>query len=447
MKVLKSLTIFCLGVLLASCMGENYADPEITETPYGNNEIEETKVISIKQLKDKFAAEISASGIKEITEDLQIKAYVTGNDQQGNLYNEFALQDETGAILVSVNQGALYGYLPIGQQVLISLKGLMIGGYGQQAKLGGIYTNSKTGAVSIGRMSRLVWERHFKLIGTADPTVILPVKFDMKKMKDASYLEENCGKLMTITNVKFKDADGKIVFAPNDGSVTLTANAVNRAFENINSSDLVLRTSIFADFANAPMPTGSVDITGIFTRFRNTWQIILLSVNDIQPTPQAFFHEPFAEGQGNFTVVNAKALPEGLDQVWSFDARYGMKATAFKNNTRYETDSWLVSPTLNMSKLKTAVLSFDHAQRYGAGGGEDLHVMYSTSYKDNAAIDMKEWKELKLDVWPDGTNWDFVSSRVDLKELLGNANVHIAFRYTSTGSVAATWEVKNVLIN
>ena len=50
----------------------------------------------------------------------------------------------------------LYGSLPVGQQVLVSLKGLIIGGYGMQPEIGGIYTNTKTGAQSIGSMTRYI---------------------------------------------------------------------------------------------------------------------------------------------------------------------------------------------------------------------------------------------------------------------------------------------------
>ena len=94
---------------------------------------------------------------------------------------------------------------------------------------------------------------------------------------------ENCGRLMTIKDVELKDADGVKVFAPTDGSVTLQANCANREITGYNSSVIVVRTSSYADFANAVMPTGKVNITGIFTRYRNTWQILLRTVNDIQP--------------------------------------------------------------------------------------------------------------------------------------------------------------------
>lgn len=270
--------------LLASCMGDEYDAPDLNEPPYGNKELTETNVLTIEQLKAKYNSAIASNGMEEISEDVQIKGWVTGNDIEGNLYNQFALQDETGAIIISVAQGALYGYLPVGQEVLISLKGLKIGGNGNQGQIGGAYINKKTGELQVGRLNRYVWERHYKLVGSVQPGKIKTMIFDTNKMSDGQYMVDNCGKLMTLKNVRLEEADGKKVFAPNDGSITLTANAVDRTLTGISSSKMVIHTSTFADFANQPMPTGTVDITGIFTRYRDTWQILLRSANDIKPT-------------------------------------------------------------------------------------------------------------------------------------------------------------------
>ena len=272
------------GTLLASCMGDDYDAPNLNEPPYGNKELTETNVLTIKQLKAKYNGTIASNGMEEITEDVQIKGWVTGNDIEGNLYNQFALQDETGAIIISVAQGALYGYLPVGQEVLISLKGLKIGGNGNQGQIGGVYTNKRTGQLQVGRLNRYVWERHYKLVGSVQPGKIKTMIFDTNKMSDGQYMADNCGKLMILKNVRLKEADGKAVFAPNDRSAEITVNAVDRTLTGISSSKMVIRTSTFADFANQPMPTGSVDITGIFTRYRDTWQILPRTANDIKPT-------------------------------------------------------------------------------------------------------------------------------------------------------------------
>ena len=274
--------VACAILTLSSCMGSDYADPAYPLPPYGNNQIAETNVISISALKNdpKYKSIIQNSSYTEITEDIQIKGRVTGNDIQGNLYNEFAIQDSTGAIIISVSQGGINGYLPVGQEVVISLKGMNIGGYGSLAELGGVYTSS-SGAKSIGRMNRMEWEKHYKLIGTPDPTIIQPEIFDQSKMADANYLWDKAGMLMTLQGVTISGANGTAVYAPNDNSYPLTANAANRPFIGISEKSLVLRTSTYADFANVIMPTTPINVTGIFTRFRNTWQILLRTADDV----------------------------------------------------------------------------------------------------------------------------------------------------------------------
>lgn len=204
--------------MLASCMGDSYADPDMVETipapPYGNNLLKEKNVVTIAQLKSDYKTTITGGGYKLIDKPMMIKGYITGNDISGNLYQQVALQDATGAILVDINGGGLYGYLPVGQEILIDLNGLYIGGYGKQAQIGGIYTNLKTGATSVGKMDRPTWQKHFKLLDEADASNVEAEEFDLTKATDATYLEENAGKLMTIRKVKFNSANGKTYGQP-----------------------------------------------------------------------------------------------------------------------------------------------------------------------------------------------------------------------------------------
>ena len=287
MKKFKYIVLAMAGAIFSSCMGSDYADPSIDETPYGNNEIQTTNLVTISQLKNEYKTLIQNSAFTQITTPMQIKGIVTGNDKGGNLYQEISVQDSTGAILVAVSASGIYGYLPEGQEVLIDVDSLYIGGYGQMPEIGGIYTNTSTGAQSIGRMDRYTWQKHFKIIGEADTTKLssMTQTFDPSQMGNANYIWNNAGKLMTIKNVSFRDGNGIYVFAPNDGSVSLTSNCANRGFKGYNTSDICLRTSTYADFANDTIPTYSCNVTGVFTIYNksyNTWQILARSLKDIR---------------------------------------------------------------------------------------------------------------------------------------------------------------------
>ena len=282
MNYFKNILMLAVCTLLASCMADSFDAPSTTaDKVFGNPSLTEKNVISIADLKSTYSSVISNNGMKQITDEIQIKGTVIGNDIEGNIYNEVFIDDGTGAFIICIAQGGIYGFLPVGQEILVDLKDLYIGAYGQQGEIGTPYT-SASGSTYVSRMSRFLWNDHFKLIGS-NPSSVTPEEFDQSRVSNASYLESHCGKLMTLKGVELQAADGKATFAPDDGSVPLTANCANRNFKGINSNQLVLRTSTFADFAGNVMPEGKVNVTGIFTRYRNTWQILMRSINDIEP--------------------------------------------------------------------------------------------------------------------------------------------------------------------
>ncbi len=289
MKNIKYLLMLVLACsLFTGCMDDDWDTPntEALNKAYGNQEIAETNVITIGSLKEKYESVINAStnSYEQITEDVQIKGRVVGNDIGGNIYNEVSIDDGTGAILICISQGGLFSYLPVGQEIVVDLKGLYIGGYGKQAEIGMPYTNAK-GNSYVSRMSRVLWNKHFKLTGVADASKVVAEEFDVSKRTNEEYFTANNGKLMTIKNVEFTNADGKTTFAPSDEKDA--ANSVNRGLSQngkpIATSSIVVRTSSYADFAAKQLPTGKLNITGVFTRYRTTWQILIRDERDIQP--------------------------------------------------------------------------------------------------------------------------------------------------------------------
>ena len=403
-----------VATLMASCMGSDYAAPGLDpdNAPWGNNEITETNVVSIADLKARYASTIASNGYVKIEEDMQIKGVVTGNDYAGNIYQQIPVQDETGALVVGVSASALHGFLPEGQEILIDLKGLYIGGYGEQCQIGSVYTSPNTGKTGIGRMDRYTWQKHFRLIGEADVAKAdaLAEDFDPSKLTDASYMEANAGKLMTIRRVSFLNAE-------------------------YSSKNIVVRTSTYADFAQEIIPGGTKDIKGIFTRYYDTWQILLRSTDDITDSQTAPLMG-LTDGQGDF-VIEDKSLSEGMTYVWKWDAGYTcMKASAYVGGKNLASESWLISPVFDLSGLTTATLTFEQAGRH-FNASDYCSVQIST--------DRENWTRLNIDVWP-ADDFVFVTSTANLSAYAGQSTVYIAFKYTSTSSTAGTWEVRNVVV-
>lgn len=283
-----------LGGLATSCMDDDWNDPTGEVAPYGNNDIveDDAKMISIKELKAKTVDLIPSSQANDtvrITEDWQLKVRVTGNDIQGNIYNQIAVQDESGeGLLICIQKGGLFGFLPVGQEILVNLKGLYIGIYGNNVQIGVPYTNT-SGRTFPSRMNINVWNEHFKILGAADASKVVPEKFDVSKLKDVAYVKSHRGKLMTLENVEMDKADGKLAWAPEADKDA--GNGVSRTVKigGKAQSLMVVRSSTYADFAAKAMPTGKVNLTGIFTvyatnpsKYGYIWQILLRSDSDIE---------------------------------------------------------------------------------------------------------------------------------------------------------------------
>ncbi len=160
------------------------------------------------------------------------------------------------------------------------------------------------------------------------------------------------------------------------------------------------------------------------------------------PTPgTSIFSETFANGQGSFTIQDV-VLPSELTYVWSYASNYScMKASAYVSQA-YATESWLVSPAISLSGVASATLKFDQAINYASPNGA-LFMMISTDYSGD--VTTANWTELNLSVWPAGSDWTFINSTADLTPYVGQT-VTIAFKYTSTTSASATWEVKNFVV-
>ena len=443
MKKIKFIALAFLALTLGSCMGDGYADPDLTEkvpaSPWGNNSLREKNVISIADLKTQFATIINSdNGYKLIEKDMMIKAVVTGNDVSGNIYNQVSVQDASGAIIIAINGSGLSGYLPVGQEILVNLKGLYIGSYKKLPQIGGVNTKLSDGSLGIGKIERAIWNEHFKILnpGEADASTVVPEEFDLTKLTDAAYMEANVCKLMTLKKVKFASANGTNVWAPDDTNTSLELIDAETG-KKISSSNLVVRNSGYSKFANEVVPQGVFDITGIFTRYNNTWQIVLRNTDDLKPVVLAYLSEPFDASQGNFTIDNIK-LADGVEFVWKWaSAAYGMKASGYVNGSKQELQSRLKSPAIDLKSAKSAKLMFDQAINYASDIKQECKVQIST--------DGKTWTDLDVQGYPAGNSWDFVSSTADLTKYCGKT-IYIGFLYSSTPTGAPTWEVKNFAV-
>lgn len=287
-----------MGLGLTSCMDDDWKAPSGDTPAYGNNTLQEKNVVSIAELKEKYG--ITKDMINDtvrIDDGIQIKGVVTGNDAEGNIYNEIALQDETGGILVCIAQGGLCGQIQVGQEILIDLGGLYIGAYRSQPQIGVPYTStSASGAKSTypSRIARAEWQTRFKLIGKPDAKKLVAKEFDYESLKgNETELYKYAGCLVKATGVGFAKADGKTTYAPKSEGAS-TGYGVMRAFKNMTTgkdyttNEFGVRTSCYSDFAAEKLPEGKLTVTGILTcyksqtKYKATAQILMRQQSDVQ---------------------------------------------------------------------------------------------------------------------------------------------------------------------
>lgn len=161
-----------------------------------------------------------------------------------------------------------------------------------------------------------------------------------------------------------------------------------------------------------------------------------------QPQPggeTVILDESFATGQGAFTIEDKK-LPEGGTYVWKHDTYKDdnyMKASAFIESAK-ESESWLVSPAIDLSKATTATLTFDHTHKFAGTPSEELTLWVTETSAEN-------WQQLTIDKYGTNNDYTFVTPSIDLSAYAGKT-IKFAFKYISTNSAAGTWEIKNVKV-
>ena len=155
--------------------------------------------------------------------------------------------------------------------------------------------------------------------------------------------------------------------------------------------------------------------------------------------------------QGKLVIQDVKK-DNALAFIWSFTSNYGMKATAYIAPTNYESESWVVTPAIDLSRAKMPQLSFDQARRYGVDFIQECFVMVSTDYAGD--VTKCTWTHIPFNqdadgayIVPDGSSWNFMSTgEMDLTGWVGQ-QIYIGFKYTSSTAGSATWEFKNLLVS
>lgn len=150
------------------------------------------------------------------------------------------------------------------------------------------------------------------------------------------------------------------------------------------------------------------------------------------------YTETFKDDQGSFVIEDVNL--SGLTYVWKHDNYGYMKASAYAGSNK-AAESWLISPTIDMTNIEKSTLTFEQCINKYFGNVEEEATLWVKE-------DGGEWNQITLTypTLPEDGNWsDFETQTIDLTSYAGK-KIKIGFKYTSTEAASGTWEVRNVSI-
>ncbi len=164
------------------------------------------------------------------------------------------------------------------------------------------------------------------------------------------------------------------------------------------------------------------------------------NINPGQGTVEGvYINETFATTTGSFTVQTTKGTP------WTIDFNTA-KASGYDNSTKVttESESYLVSKEIDLSKSEGAYIQFEYIYRYGSKADGPAKLYITSEYTGDATT--TKWTDItgKLIEGADWTTFSTYAENVPA-EFIGKDKVVIAFYYScKTNSI--TWEVKNLVM-
>ncbi|HDJ33912.1 MAG TPA: DUF5017 domain-containing protein [Bacteroidetes bacterium] len=451
MKIMKDIRyitgIFLTTILfLNGCVDKFDEEPPFTPIEYGS-------IVPISQVKDLYREELSKPWYErtpvQITEDWAITGVVIGSDKvNGNLYKEGYLEDASGGILLKfLSTGGFY----LGDSVIIHVKDLYLGDYGNFIQLGDVPYTDNSGNYRVSGFNK---DR--RMVKVSINHSFSPAQVGIQQVKNDQYP----GRLVQFHGVQFASYElGKTWADP----LADPPAAANRYLEDCDGNQIIVRTSGYASFAGDPLPEGNGSVTGIVTVFNDDYQLIIRDFAEVLldgerciqnaqelGTPVETLSEDFEsfsddediliDGWQNLMIVGNRLW---RNQVYSGNSY--AQATGYGSGLEY-LEIWLITRPVTISTQK--VLTFQSAQAYWEHepGNHPLEVLVSADY-NGTNFYSATWVPLSGTLADSSTPAHaFVSSgNIDLPVAAGQ-NAVIAFKYTGSATESTSYRLDNVNI-
>ncbi len=398
-RVLNAFLLLALvGTMFTACKKE-YPQPPIQDLPIG-------RVYTISEI-------LALEPGTVFNEDASVYGIITADEVSGNLYKAAFMQDRATGAAIQLYLNAVSG-VRIGDSVRIYLKDVTYA----------MYNN-------LPQLSNFEADGHIIILANNKP--IEPALATIDEITQGKYLAG----LVRLENVKFTEQN---TFAdPTTYGNRTLIDPMNP------SSNVIVRTSNYANFANDSLPQGIGNLTAIATVYNSTWQLVIRTARELEfdgyvpgGANDLPYCEFFASSFGSYTTYDVKGT-----QHWEIDYSTA-KMTGYENSTNNENEDWLISAKFSLENVSNASMTMSYIARYFNNVNEDVTVWVSSDYTSGDP-NSANWEQIPA-TWVEGSNWnDFASTTLDLSQFVGK-KVCVAVKYRSDSNKAGTIEVQSICI-
>lgn len=260
-KSIAAIMMFVSAITIISC-NKDFDNPPAFQEPAGiapNMTIAALKAMHI------------GGQVETISQDIIISGVVNADDKSGNYYKQISIQDSTGGITIRLDGNNLYTSYPVGRKIYIKLKGLYMGDYNSLIQIGGSIDNSGSFLNVLAIPSALFDTYIVKgSVGyTLTPKVVTSA---------------DLGPALQSMLIQFQRAEFIATDTAKTYADAVTQASVNLTVKPCTGTNIIVRTSGFANFAGVNAPNGNGTLTAIYTTFGSTKQLVIRDTSDVQFT-------------------------------------------------------------------------------------------------------------------------------------------------------------------
>lgn len=169
---------------------------------------------------------------------------------------------------------------------------------------------------------------------------------------------------------------------------------------------------------------------------------------DIPDTDSYILYAPFTDGSyAGFTLEGEVPVMDNGEKLrlWYLNGSYGLNVKGMDDATKvkYETDTWAVSPVVDLNGHSNVYWSLEWAGNY---------FTTQDNFKSCCQLGVREagspdWTLVEDVTYPAGNNWTFVNTGKISLDAWSGKKIQVGIHYMSSTALTGTLEITNLIIN